>query len=118
MVGGLFSVLWELAIDRTPHLMPLQKKEESMTIHKLKTVEPHFSNVLNGSKTFEIRLNDRDYKVGDDLILAKFPDVDKRSLIIRAKITHILKHEDFPQGIHHGYVVLSMSLHNIQSPIE
>lgn len=37
-------------------------------IHFIKTVQPHFEGRQNGLKTFEIRNNDRDYRVGDVLI--------------------------------------------------
>lgn len=40
-----------------------------MTTHTLKTVEPYFSQVLSGEKTFEVRRNDRAYQRGDELIL-------------------------------------------------
>jgi len=33
--------------------------------HKIKIEEAYFERVLSGQKRFEIRLNDRDYQVGD-----------------------------------------------------
>ncbi len=39
------------------------------TVHKLKTDSDVFQSVLTGDKRFEIRLNDRNYKVGDYLLL-------------------------------------------------
>lgn len=41
-------------------------------IHKLKCVQPYFSAVKSGIKTFEWRLNDRDFKVGDRLDLFEY----------------------------------------------
>lgn len=41
-------------------------------IHKLKTVQPYFSDVIRGHKTFEIRKNDRDFKMNDILILQHY----------------------------------------------
>lgn len=40
-----------------------------MKTHELKTDSHVFGAVARGDKTFEIRLNDRDYEVGDVLIL-------------------------------------------------
>jgi hypothetical protein len=40
-----------------------------ITVHKLKTWPAYFYAVTAGTKTFEIRKNDRDFKVGDVLIL-------------------------------------------------
>lgn len=37
--------------------------------HTLKTIEPYFSAVLSGEKTFEVRRNDRAYQRGDMLVL-------------------------------------------------
>ena len=43
-----------------------------MKKHELKCEEPHFSNVVSGKKTAELRLNDRDYQVGDTLVLRQY----------------------------------------------
>lgn len=40
-----------------------------MTIHELKTWPDFFRDVADGRKKFEIRKDDRDYKVGDLLRL-------------------------------------------------
>jgi len=40
--------------------------------HKLKTWPEYFSAVADGTKTFEIRENDREYKVGDTLVLQEY----------------------------------------------
>lgn len=40
--------------------------------HILKIQPEYFQAVLDRKKTFEIRLNDRDYKVGDSIILKEF----------------------------------------------
>ena len=37
--------------------------------HELKTDPGIFTAVAKGSKTFELRKNDRDFKVGDELLL-------------------------------------------------
>jgi len=41
-------------------------------VHDLKTWPLYFAAVSSGKKTFEIRKNDRDFKVGDILILKEF----------------------------------------------
>lgn len=43
-----------------------------MTIHDLKCHPQHFQCVFNGSKQFELRLNDRNYQIGDDLLLREW----------------------------------------------
>lgn len=43
-----------------------------MKTHRLKTLHEYFLAVQSGSKTFEIRLNDRDFKAGDTVILEEY----------------------------------------------
>lgn len=100
-----------------------------MTVHKLKLFPEYFDAVANGIKTFEIRKNDRDYKVGDTLRLYEF---DPKEEEFRAKaasntisgyflfsrlsetrtcdaaVTYILTHEDFPDGIPEDYCVMGI----------
>jgi ASC-1-like (ASCH) protein len=40
--------------------------------HDLKILPQYFEEVYNGNKTFEIRKNDRDFKVGDILMLREW----------------------------------------------
>ncbi|MFC5676047.1 DUF3850 domain-containing protein [Aeromicrobium endophyticum] len=42
-----------------------------MSVHFLKTREPWYSRVVDGQKTVEIRTHDRDYQVGDELVLVR-----------------------------------------------
>lgn len=39
-----------------------------MTTHRLKIHEQYANAVLNGTKTFEVRKNDRGYEVGDKIV--------------------------------------------------
>lgn len=43
-----------------------------MTTHELKILPEYFEAVSSGLKDFEIRKNDRDYKVGDILVLKEW----------------------------------------------
>lgn len=64
-----------------------------MKIHYLKTYPEYFAATENGSKTFELRENDRDFQVKDVLILQEF-DPDKIQFtgrIISASVTYILQ---------------------------
>ena len=40
--------------------------------HELKCIHPLWRDVLDGVKTFELRKNDRDYQIGDVLVLNEF----------------------------------------------
>jgi len=49
--------------------------------HRLKTERQHWDAINDGRKTAELRLNDRDYRVGDQLILERGTD-DARHLTL------------------------------------
>ena len=86
-----------------------------MTEHKLKIKSEHFSDVINKTKTAEIRYNDRNYQVGDILILN---EIDENGIFTGNKcvvtVTHILDNNQFVQT---GYVILSFHLRSI-NPVE
>jgi hypothetical protein len=65
-----------------------------MTVHHVKSTPEFFSAVWCGLKTAELRNNDRDYEVGDELIQHEWspPEGDNTGYTgrqIRCKITHI-----------------------------
>lgn len=44
----------------------------NVRVHNLKVWPEFFDEIMAGNKTFEIRYNDRDYRVGDLLVLREF----------------------------------------------
>jgi hypothetical protein len=40
--------------------------------HDLKTIQPYFDDIVAGRKTFEMRLNDRQFQPGDTVTLREF----------------------------------------------
>lgn len=78
------------------------------TIHKLKTWPAYFLGLRLGMKNFEVRVNDRDYQVGDFLLLQEFiPSIGYTGKEIERQITYILKGGEF--GIAEDTVVMSLS---------
>lgn len=76
--------------------------------HCLKIWPEFFRDVHSGKKTFEVRLDDRGYRVGDILVLQEFNPVEKRftgEIMIRT-VSYILSGEQF--GIMAGYVVMGV----------
>nr|WP_312985789.1 DUF3850 domain-containing protein [Clostridioides sp.] len=53
-------------------------QKDEVTTHELKIYKEYYEPVLNGSKTFEIRKNDRNYRVGDRIVLNELQD-DKKT---------------------------------------
>ena len=77
-------------------------------IHELKTWPEFFMVVKSGIKTFEVRKNDRAYKIGDELLLREF-DNNKQEYtgqICHRRISYILKGGGF--GIDSDTVVLGL----------
>lgn len=88
-----------------------------MTTHELKTDPVAFDAVANGAKTHEIRYNDRDYAVGDVLILRRTRDSGwamkntGAPLVytgeeLRRCVTHVL---EGCYGLQEGWVILSLA---------
>lgn len=77
-------------------------------IHELKIWPEHFDAVAKDKKKFEVRKNDRDFKVGDTLILWEWNPESKSytGWKISRKITYILEGGQF--GIEKGFVVMSI----------
>lgn len=77
--------------------------------HNLKTWPSYFLGVMLGTKTFEVRKNDRDFQVGDILNLQEFTPSTKiyTGREIQKQVTYILKGGDF--GIAEDTVVLGLS---------
>lgn len=95
-----------------------QHREPIVTEHILKTVEPFFTAVLDGEKTFEVRLNDRAYQRGDTLVLLDTSRCDCRDLACAKRRPPIRKTVSFVfsgspalrdlGGIVPGHVVLGV----------
>ena len=78
-------------------------------IHRLKINKEYLQNLINGRKKSEIRLNDRDYQIGDvlefDMFNCRHESGWHRTVEpICFSITHI--HNGF--GLEPDYVVLSV----------
>ena len=85
-------------------------------IHDLKCWPDYFQAVLNGTKTFDLRKNDRGYHVGDILLLHEWNPADGKytDRFTRQKVTYILEHSpDFgcaaTFGLIAGYVILAIT---------
>lgn len=60
--------------------------------HDLKTLPVFFKRVANYDKTFEIRLNDRDFQVGDRLNLYEYDPVTESysGQVVAVDVTYLL----------------------------
>ncbi len=74
--------------------------------HDIKINQKYFEDVLKGNKTFEVRKNDRNFKVGDKLILKEWDGVKYTGRTIKKRITYIL--EDDSGYVLQGHVIMSI----------
>lgn len=74
-------------------------------IHDLKIRPEYFKAVLSGKKKFEIRKNDRKFKVGDFLVLREYAENEYTGKREIYKITYILSDPEFLKP---GFVALSI----------
>ena len=79
--------------------------------HMLKTIPPFFEQITSGKKKFEIRKNDRDFKVGDYLQLREYDSVTKEYTERETNriVTHIMRKEGVPFGLREGYCIMSIT---------
>lgn len=73
-----------------------------MQQHYLKTQPEYWRDVVSGKKTFELRRKDRNYEVGDELILCEINGVGRYFV----QVTHILAGPIF--GLAEGWVIMSI----------
>jgi len=75
--------------------------------HELKLLSKYFLDVADGKKSFELRKDDRDYKVGDTLKLKEWTGKQFTGSYSTRLITYVLR--DCPQyGLKKGFVILGM----------
>lgn len=74
-------------------------------IHELKLETSYFDAVLTGRKTFEIRFNDRDYKVDDILVLNEWDRLSEAftGREVMKRVTYLTNYAQKD-----GYVVMSI----------
>lgn len=77
--------------------------------HRIKTWPGPFAAVLDGSKRFEYRRNDRDYRTGDCLHLIEWEPIGKHETgrSCEARVTFTLYGLEF--GVPEGFVVMSLA---------
>lgn len=80
-----------------------------MAMHELKTWPEYFAAILDGTKSFEVRYNDRSFAVGDVLHLREW-DPDTSAYTGRSRIvdvTYLMPGGEW--GVSHLCVVMSIA---------
>ena len=93
--------------EREKRLDEVLGKKRERKIHEIKLGTTFYHDVAAGRKKFELRKNDRGYKVGDILKLLEYKDGVETGRYIMAEITYML--EEFT-GLQEGYCILGIEL--------
>lgn len=82
-----------------------------MRTHELKTWTQYFRAILSGEKTFELRKNDRDFRVGDVLVLREFDPIvlGYTGRSVTRNVTYVLHGIDWQRALARDYCVLGLS---------
>ncbi|TWB15628.1 DUF3850 domain-containing protein [Nitrospirillum bahiense] len=83
-------------------------------IHDLKCEAAHYREVEAGRKTAELRLNDRNYQVGDQLRLHETLDGTPTGRRLVRQVTHILAGGPW---LSPGYVMLSLAMPSVPAAL-
>lgn len=79
--------------------------------HELKIYPRYFNAILDGKKGFEIRYNDRNYHVGDTVILKEWDNIKFSGREIHAVIDYLF--DDKFVGMSDGYVAFQLGIFKI-----
>ena len=74
--------------------------------HELKIIPKYFKDVVDGDKNFELRKNDRNFKVGDSLMLKEFDHGAYTGDSGQVVVTYILVGGEY--GLNKDYVILGI----------
>lgn len=89
--------------------LPSEMKEDGQKVHQIRLGVSFFDDACSNIKSFELRKNDRDYKVGDILEMMEFADGRNTGRMVRKLVTYIL--EDYT-GLDDGYCIMATKLLN------
>ena len=92
--------------EKMKHL-PSDMQKRGKKLHQVKIASQFFMDVCIGRKTFELRKNDRDYKVGDLLEMFEYKDGKRTERAVRAWISYILENY---KGLEDGYCILGINV--------
>lgn len=80
-----------------------------MQRHHLKIDKKFFDRIASGKKRWEYRLNDRNFQVGDILVLHEQTEVGPTGIVLERLVSDIMTALDFPT-IGTGHVILSLDM--------
>lgn len=83
----------------------IYEKEYFRKVHDLKILPIYFNAIVDGSKTFEVRKNDRNFQIGDELYLREFIDGKYTGNYVIKIVTYALEDKEY---LNNGYIILGL----------
>lgn len=85
-----------------------------MNTHVLKTDTPFFEDVKQHRKPFEIRKNDRDFQMGDTLVLCEYKRKDGifTGRVVLTRVSYMFSSTEEIPGLLDGYVAMGVMFLN------
>ena len=77
--------------------------------HELKVWPEPFRGLVSGEKSYEVRVNDRDYRVGDTLYLHEYDGGAYTGTMVAATVIHMTDDAP-PSPLPRGVVVLGLKV--------
>ena len=87
--------------------LPGERTWYGKKVHSIKIAPMYYRDIVTGRKTFELRKNDRGYRVGDYLELKEFKGREYTGRVTYAIITYML--EGYT-GLEDGYCILGIKI--------
>lgn len=100
------KVLKQREDDEKMDKLPSDEKQEKK-IHRIKEAAVFYQDVKKGIKSFELRRNDRGYKVGDSLEMMEYKNGEETGKCLFAEIVYML--DDY-SGLEEGYCILEIKV--------
>jgi hypothetical protein len=94
----------------------MRQKTEIQSRHNLKILPEYFQAIAKGIKTFEIRKNDRNYQIGDQITLMEHNGRNYTGREIIGSITYITDYEQKEGYIVFGFRKWSINTQRQQRP--
>lgn len=80
--------------------------------HKLKMLPEYFEAVKSGSKTFEVRRDDRGFQAGDILFLQEYENGEYTGAGLKVMVTYVLRDTEYCKE---GYCIMGIKLKAVNS---
>jgi len=78
-----------------------------MNVHELKITVKYFNDVYYGVKKFEVRFNDKNFKISDILLLKEF-DTINQEFTERSICKNIIYILDDPKFVKDGFIIMGI----------